>query len=136
MKKHIGVLIVNGPEVKSLIYSGLIDCLLENYDISILTPQPSSLAFEEISKKVKLLSMPVAKENIKLSTWRYHTRRISEKWMETLGGKKWNHYIKDYSLQVNKTRSLQTLLYKMITNRFNGKCDDRNREAPRQIPWN
>lgn len=90
-KRHIALLIAFGPEVRAFVHSGLLQKLLESYDVSIITSAPHSAAFDSISS-VPVLAIPQGHEPATVTRIRDWARQIHEAWMESRGMTRWRHY--------------------------------------------
>lgn len=92
-KKHtIAILFGYGPEVRAFLYSGLIDKLLEHWNVLVVASQPGSQAFTNL-EDISVVPMPLTREPIVLRYLRVSSRRAHAVWLSLQGKRQWRHYL-------------------------------------------
>lgn len=89
-RPHVAVVVAFGPEVRSLIYSGLIARLAAEHEVTVLAANPASAAFDALPASVRVEPLP-GPEAPALSPWRYRVLRLHQAWLERQGRGKWSH---------------------------------------------
>jgi hypothetical protein len=92
-RKHVGILIRYGPEVRAFVHSGLVTRLAKVYDVTILAHRPQSAAFEGLTG-VPLVPLPAEREWHPLALFRSLAGRTHSAWLDRRGREKWNHYLR------------------------------------------
>lgn len=91
-KAHLGILCDFGwQSIRSFIYSGLLETLKNNYNITVFAYRYKSDSYSEVPEGVNIVPYPFAKEKAILRKWRSLAAIIHESWMNNLGTKKWLH---------------------------------------------
>jgi len=113
-KPTLGILVVHGPEIRSLGYSGLIKKLAERFRILIWTTCPGSEVFASFSPYVEIKAIPIFENNTrsKFSDFLY---RLHLRWYEKSGENKWSYAFQKRSSQTRFFGRLKSQLLNIIS---------------------
>lgn len=89
---HVAVVVAFGPEVRSLIFSGLVERLARRMRVTVLTPNPHSAAFRSLPPGVAVVALPTGAEPRALGRLRGRALGLQRAWQERRGMRKWSHY--------------------------------------------
>ena len=95
-QKHLGVLIAYGAEIRSFIYSGLMEELLSSYKITLFSHCPNlKYYYQHIPSEVEIIPLPMPLEPYILRKWRRFSGLLHALWVEKQGTKRWRYTIKE-----------------------------------------
>jgi hypothetical protein len=87
VRKRVGLIIAFGPEIRSFIYSGLLEKIAEKYSVTIFTSRPSPPVFRGLPEVIRIVPLLSEIEPAQLRTWRYRALVLHCLWLEKRGNR-------------------------------------------------
>ena len=98
-RRHLGLLLAYGPEVRSFLYSGLVDRLAADYRISVFFLGPSNRMPQLPNLRCEMLPIAPSKEPKFLRKWRDISARLHRDWMALQGNPQWGCFLRQHAGQ-------------------------------------